>query len=126
MRWVNGVDLEYTDGWLKERQEEPFSPNQPAGVHYDYQVDAPVAAIYSQLRSQFESPWELTGGLRLEYTYYDYDNRTDDGPACAPEASACRFYRHNERSWHRLPPGKPFQTPESRERTDRSGHSAAR
>ena len=97
LRWVNGIDLEYTDGWLKERQEEPFFPNQPAGVHYDYQVDAPVAAAYSQVRSQFDSPWELTGGLRLEYTYYDYDNRTGDGPACAPEADDCRFYRPADR-----------------------------
>lgn len=97
LSWVNGVDLEYTDGWLKEKQREEFSPNQPAGVHYDYQVDAPVAAAYSQVRSQGDSPWEFTGGLRLEYTYYDYDNRTEDGPACEPEASNCRFYRPADR-----------------------------
>ena len=37
--------------------------------------------------------WRLDGGLRLEETRYDYDNLTDAGPACAPTASACRFYR---------------------------------
>ena len=95
--WVNGIDLEYTDGWLKETQARPFSPNQPAGVHYDYDVRASVAALYSQARSQLDSPWEFSGGLRLEHTYYDYDNRTATGPACAPGASACRFYRPADR-----------------------------
>ena len=97
LRWVNGIDMEYTDGKLKETQEEPFSPNQPPGIHYDYQVDATVAAAYSQLRTQTESAWELSAGLRLEYTRYDYDNRTEDGDACAPGASACRFYRPADR-----------------------------
>ena len=96
--WVNGLDLEYTDGWLKETQDQPFSPNQPAGVHYDYQVDASVAALYSQLRRDFGQRWELTAGARLEYTHYDYHNRTGDGPACAPEATACRFYRPADRT----------------------------
>jgi len=96
-QWANGVDLEYTDGWLKETQDEYFSPNQPTGVHYDYQVDATVAAAYSQLTGTLGSRWEYTGGARLEYTLYDYNNRTDDGPACAPDASACRFFRPADR-----------------------------
>ncbi len=96
-QWVNGVDLEYTDGWLKETQDEDFSPNQPTGVHYDYQVDAIVAAAYSQLSGSLGSRWEYTAGARLEYTQYDYNNRTADGPACAPDASACRFYRPADR-----------------------------
>ena len=95
--WANGLDMEYTDATLKETQDEDFSPNQPAGVHYDYQVDATVVAAFSQLRSQWQSPWELSAGLRVEYTYYDYDNRTGDGSACAPEASNCRFYRPADR-----------------------------
>lgn len=95
--WANGIDLEYTDGWLKETQEEDFSPNQPRGLHYDYQVDATVAALYSQLTTELGNRWDLTAGARLEHTRYDYDNRTDDGPACGPEASACRFYRPSDR-----------------------------
>ncbi|MCP5129495.1 MAG: TonB-dependent receptor [Pseudomonadales bacterium] len=91
--WANGVELEYTDGRLREYQQEEFSPNQPAGVHYDYKVGASMAAAYSQWRTSLGSNWELSAGVRLEYTYYDYDNRTADGPACAPTASACRFYR---------------------------------
>jgi iron complex outermembrane receptor protein len=98
LRWVNGVDLEYTDGSLKETQKEPFpNPQQPPGVHYDYQVDATVAAAYSQLRTQTDSPWEFSAGVRLEYTNYDYDNQTEDGPACAPEVIGCRFYRPADR-----------------------------
>ena len=94
--WVNGIEVEYTDGWLKETQADDFSPNQPAGVHYDYQVDAITAAAFSQ-GTWFRGPLELSAGLRLEYNSYDYDNRTDDGPACAPDASACRFYRPADR-----------------------------
>lgn len=95
--WANGLELEYTDGRLQEYQQEDFSPNQPAGVHYDYEVGASVAAAYSQWRASVSSKWELSAGLRLEYTYYDYDNRAGDGSACAPEASACRFYRPADR-----------------------------
>lgn len=95
--WANGVEMEYTDGRLKEYQEEDFSPNQPQGLHYDYKVDASMAAAYSQARASLGDRWDLTAGLRLEYSYYDYDNRTSDGPACGPEASACRFYRPADR-----------------------------
>ena len=96
--WVNGLDVEYTDGWLKETQEEAFvNPNQPAGVHYDYQVDATVAAPYSQLRLPLGSRLEMSAGARLEHTRYDYDNRTSDGSACGPDATNCRFFRPADR-----------------------------
>ena len=96
--WANGIELEYTEGHLREYQEKDFSPNQPAGIHYDYEVDASLAAAYSQLRSALGDNWELIGGVRVEYSYYDYDNRTGDGPACEPGASACRFYRPADRN----------------------------
>ena len=96
--WSNGVEVEYTDGWLEETQEEPFvSNNQPAGVHYDYQVDALNGAAFSQFSYAPGNNWTLEGGLRLEYTEYDYDNRTGDGSPCVPEATACRFYRPSDR-----------------------------
>ena len=95
--WVNGMEFEYTDGWLKETQAADFSPNQPAGIHYDYQVNAATAAAFSQVSADLGSDWTLNAGLRLEYTNYDYDNRAGDGSACAPEASACRFYRPEDR-----------------------------
>lgn len=97
LRWANGIDLEYTDATLKETQDEDFSANQPAGVHYDYQIDATTAAVYSQARTQLASPWEFDAGARLEYTNYDYHNRTGDGSACGPQATSCRFFRPADR-----------------------------
>ena len=97
LSWANGVETEYTDGRLKEYQENDFSPNQPQGIHYDYEVDASMVAAFSQVRVDAGERWELTAGVRLEYSYYDYKNRASDGSACAPEASACRFYRPADR-----------------------------
>jgi len=95
--WRSGVEVDLTRGWLREVQGQPFSPNQPAGVHYDYEVDALSAAVYGQLRWEMSDRWLLQSGLRLEHNGYDYNNRTGDGPACAPTASACRFYRPADR-----------------------------
>lgn len=95
--WQLGFDSDFTEGELSEVQAEEFSPNQPAGVHYDYRVDAMSLALYGQGRWQWRDAWQLTAGLRLEHNAYDYDNRTGDGPACGPEASNCRFYRPADR-----------------------------
>ncbi|MBA6412520.1 TonB-dependent receptor [Parahaliea sp. F7430] len=97
LQWISGIDLDYTRGWLKETQPEPFSPNQPAGVHYDYEVNATSAATFAQLTWQASERWTIDSGLRLEHTRYDYDNRSGDGSACAPGASACRFFRPADR-----------------------------
>ena len=92
-RWLVGVDLDQTTGKLVETQATFFSPNQPDGTHYDYQVDALTAAAFGHLSWTLSSAWSWDAGLRLEETRYDYSNRAGDGPACAPTASACRFYR---------------------------------
>ena len=94
--WINsisGIDIETTDGWLKETQDQPFSPNQPEGVHYDYQVDALLTAAWTQLNWDPARQLTVSAGLRYEHMEYDYDNRTGTGPACEPSATACRFYR---------------------------------
>lgn len=95
--WRGGVDIDATRGWLREFQEEPFSPNQPAGSHYDYEVDARVVSAWGQLSRKLGEGWRLNGALRLEHTDYDYDNRLSAGSACDPTASACRFYRPADR-----------------------------
>ncbi|WOJ93933.1 TonB-dependent receptor [Congregibacter variabilis] len=95
--WSTGIDIDVTRGWLSEVQADAFSPNQPAGVHYDYEVDAVSAAIYGQANWQLSSRIGLAAGLRLEQNSYDYNNQTGDGSACAPEASACRFFRPADR-----------------------------
>lgn len=97
INWIIGTDAEYTDGELTEIQDEPFSDNQPEGVHYDYEVGATVLAGYGQMRTAFDSPWEFTAGVRVEHTNYDYNNRTEDGAPCIPEATACRFFRPADR-----------------------------
>ncbi|MEE4660007.1 MAG: TonB-dependent receptor [Halieaceae bacterium] len=91
------VDVDATEGYLKETQDAPFSLNQPAGVHYDYRVDARQWAPWLQLQWALAPQWQLSAGIRYEQTDYDYDNRTGDGPACTPQASACRFFRPADR-----------------------------
>jgi iron complex outermembrane recepter protein len=97
-RWSNGVDIEMTEGWLKETQDQDAGPDKPRGVHYDYEVDAAVVALYSQLNNTLSENWNSHLGLRGEYTHYDYDNRTGDGSACSPEVTNCRFYRPADRT----------------------------
>ena len=93
LTWLAGVDIDHTEGALLEIQEAFFGPNQPDGVHYDYEVEADTLAGFANVTWELSDRWRLDGGLRLEETRYDYDNLTDAGPACAPTASACRFYR---------------------------------
>ena len=97
IEWIRGIDLEATEGYITEIQANDFSPNQPRGVHYDYRVDATVAAAYSQINWRPGNDWTVQAGLRYEYRRYDYDNRTGDGAACAPTATACRFFRPADR-----------------------------
>lgn len=97
LRWQTGVDIDLTDGWLNETQREDFSPNQPQGVHYDYEVAAQSYAAYVQGTWTASERWELAGGLRLEQNIYDYDTKVSPGSACAPQASACRFFRPADR-----------------------------
>jgi iron complex outermembrane receptor protein len=98
LSWSAGIDIDSTRGWLSEVQADDFSPNQPAGVHYDYEVDAVSLAAFAQANWAVADRWNLAAGLRLEHNGYDYNNRVADGSACAPQASNCRFYRPADRS----------------------------
>ena len=73
---------------MLETQAEFFSPNQPDGVHYDYEVDADALSAFTHLDWAITEHWQADAGIRLEETQYDYQNLTDDGPACSPSASA--------------------------------------
>ncbi|MEM6545650.1 MAG: TonB-dependent receptor, partial [Pseudomonadota bacterium] len=96
--WQAGMDLDFTQGRLSEIQAEPFSLNQPAGVHYDYDVDASSIAAYLQNDWKLSEKLSLAAGIRGEFNEYDYDNQASDGSACVPEATACRFFRPGDRS----------------------------
>ena len=74
-----GLDLETTRGQLSEIQSRPTIFSFTQGVHYDYAVDADVAAIYAQQSWDLSEHWRVQAGVRWEHTRYEYDNRTDDG-----------------------------------------------
>lgn len=93
MNLLAGLDLEYTEGWLKETQEEGFSPAIPAGRHYDYVVDAVVIAPFVQWQWQAFTQTRIDASVRFEHNAYKYDNRLSDGSACSENVGTCRFFR---------------------------------
>jgi iron complex outermembrane recepter protein len=108
-RFLTGIDVEFADGFLKETQAGPATDGapaanaiRPAGKHYDYEVQSSVAAAYAQVEQPFAERWKLTGGARLEYVDYDYDNRmidgntSENGTTCG--TAGCLFNRPGDRS----------------------------
>jgi len=107
MQWVAGVDLEYSEGFLKQSQDGPtqgslfLQRTVPDGFHYDYQVDAVMAAPYVQFNASLSDALSLQLGLRYETMRYDYDNRMlagrtdDEGVACG--FGGCRYSRPADR-----------------------------
>lgn len=104
-----GLDLEYADGFLKETQAGPATDGtpaanliRPAGKHYDYDVRSAVAASYGQIEQPLGDRWRLSGGVRVEYVDYQYDNHMitgntrDNGTACG--TGACLYARPADRS----------------------------
>ena len=96
--YITGIDIDVTEGELTEDQADAFSPNQPAGIHYDYRVDATNAALFGQVEVALSETVSLQAGLRSETSDYDYKTRAPAGSVCAAEASNCRFYRPENRS----------------------------
>ncbi len=85
LSWQWGIDLDYADGWLSQRQARPTegSPflvaTRPAGSHYDYDVKALMSALGGQLSVDLTERWILDLGLRAEQLRYRYDNQLADG-----------------------------------------------
>ncbi|WP_268411226.1 TonB-dependent receptor [Alteromonas sp. a30] len=88
-----GVDVDWSEGWLSEVQDAPFTPNLPAGVHYDYQVDALNYSSYLNINWLLTAPLKLEMGLRYDVMEYDYETFVPAGSACEPNVSNCRFTR---------------------------------
>ncbi len=102
-RVTAGFDVEIARGYLEEYQSGPETgtPPRPQGLHYDYDSWQWLASPYAQAEYPLSDRLTLTGGLRLEWLRYDYDNHMvagntrDDGTPCTP---ACLFNRPADRS----------------------------
>jgi outer membrane receptor protein involved in Fe transport len=102
-----GADFEYTRATLTQFQEgeaegTPFiRETRPPGGHYDYQVDAVLAAAWLQHERPLSDHLRLDGGLRVEYIAYDYRTRLepgnlrDDGTECG--FGGCLYTRPDDR-----------------------------
>ena len=105
---VTGVDLEWSDLYLEQVQFGPAtgSPMQretrPEGRHYDYTVSTLSAAPFIQTEYRISERMSLEGGLRFEYTHYDYRNHMlsgntrDDGSICG--FGGCLYSRPADRT----------------------------
>jgi outer membrane receptor protein involved in Fe transport len=103
-----GLDFDISDSFLRQTQFGPTQGNPrqretfPEGKHYDYQVDAINMGAYVQSQWSVSDRLTIGGGLRLEYSHYDYDNRMldgntrDDGTPCG--FGGCVYSRPADRS----------------------------
>lgn len=105
--WAVGFDGEVSQGELRQTQDQPTPGSDflletiPTGTHYDYQVDAQQAALFTHVDWRLSERFNLIAGARIEHLRYDYDNlsldgRTrDDGVACG--FGGCRYSRPADR-----------------------------
>jgi outer membrane receptor protein involved in Fe transport len=107
-QFVAGVDIEYSDMFLKETQFGPtegsafLRETRPEGKHYDFDVKSVGFAPYLQADINIGKKLRLGAGVRVEYVHYDYDNRMlvgntrDDGTPCG--FGGCLYSRPASRS----------------------------
>jgi outer membrane receptor protein involved in Fe transport len=105
---VVGMDLEWSDVFLKQTQSQPATGSpaavatRPLGKHYDYEVASLGLAAFAQAQYDFSDRLALGMGLRLDHLKYDYDNRMldgntrDDGSEC--NFGGCLFTRPGDRT----------------------------
>lgn len=84
LTWRVGTDLDAATGYLREIQPDPFGffPGDsrfPQGVHYDYDVDTTVAALWTELEWAFSEDVRILAGLRGESHDYDYSTKAPAG-----------------------------------------------
>ncbi|MEM1379907.1 MAG: TonB-dependent receptor [Pseudomonadota bacterium] len=85
-----GLDLDLTDGSLREFQEQPTVFSFVQGLHYDYTVQAAEIAPFAKLTHKATERLTLEAGLRSTFTRYEYDND-------APADTVGRFQRSADR-----------------------------
>ena len=105
---VAGIDVEWSDMFLEQTQDGPTTGSpvlretRPEGKHYDYSVVSVSAAPFVQTEYRLNEQLSLGGGVRLEYSHYDYDNRMlsgntrDDGTQCG--FGGCLYSRPADRT----------------------------
>ncbi|WP_425409412.1 TonB-dependent receptor [Hyphococcus sp.] len=76
---ITGIDAEYTEGSLREFQEEPTVFSFTQGLHYDYDVKALNASGFVQGEYALGERTTATAALRIDGTIYDYENNTASG-----------------------------------------------
>jgi len=76
---IFGLDVEGTSGFLSEVQDNPTVFSFVQGVHYDYEVESFVVSPYGQAEWPVTPRLSLEGGVRIDYTVFEYDNRASDG-----------------------------------------------
>ncbi len=107
MEWIAGLDLEMTEGYLRQTQVGGFG-SFPAGRQYDYDIDAQLISPYVQFKFQPSEQNQFSLGIRYEILDYEYDNKmidgntAEDGSSCTPSAfnpaGTCRYSRPVDRS----------------------------
>jgi len=76
---IAGVDAEYTEGFLKEFQENPTVFSFVQGRHYDYEIRAVNASGFVQAEYRIAPRTFAMAAARIDGTFYDYDNQTASG-----------------------------------------------
>jgi outer membrane receptor protein involved in Fe transport len=101
LSWTVGLDVESSNGFLKQTQSGGFGPFPP-GKQYDFEVDAMMWSPYAVAEIQMSEKDQLSFGLRYEFLEYDYNNlmidgnTRDDGTPCP--GAGCRYSRPSDRS----------------------------
>jgi outer membrane receptor protein involved in Fe transport len=90
---LSGIDLDATNGELRETQAEDFAPTLPQGTHYDYDVDALLVSPFVHAQWHVTPDTQVSVGARFDLTQYDYNNHLSDGDACDAGVENCRFTR---------------------------------
>jgi iron complex outermembrane receptor protein len=100
---LSGIDLEVSEGYLKQTQASAASPIFPVGKQYDFDVDVTLISPFTQLKYFINDSNLVSFGIRLERLDYEYvnnmlsGNTTEDGTACS-SSNGCRYSRPDDRS----------------------------
>jgi outer membrane receptor protein involved in Fe transport len=76
---IVGLDAEHAKGDLVEFQSIPTVFSYTQGLHYDYEVGATSVSPFASATIALTERLKGTAAARLDFTRYEYDNRTATG-----------------------------------------------